>query len=543
MGKQNATNKKIKLIIILSLVLSLLLGSYLFLYKTNLVKAESFKIQQQFQIKSYDGQKDFSLFIGENNSLYASGSNGSGQLGRKFVDEVKWVEPLGYKTLENVKKIATGKNGFSYALTEDNKLYSWGNNEFLQLSHGGDSVLSKEDANFKTGVPTKVEINEAIVITDVVLGQRHSMVLSQDGKVYTVGSNATGQLGHSEIEAHRLNVLGDFKQIEQSYFNNEKVIDITSCEQTSFALTESGDVYSWGYNNYSQLGVGKDKEELNIANYPIKTLLTNIKQISAKSTTAMALSNDNKVFVWGNNQLGQAGIEEYFDFTQTKVLVESIATPQEINKFYDQNGQQITTTIKEIMCGGITNFVLSTDGRVFSFGNESNGSSGFDVKKVMKTSNKVKESFVVVPTIIKFYQPLDIYKDKTENINELKEISPVDTNIEIDVKIDSLEGSIGVRTYLKDINGDMYSFGDNESGQVSSGNIVLWCNSPIKSTLFRNDIYDKVIKTKNYMLKPIIGLSIIFGGVILMVVYIEVKRIVVKRKFKANEKLDVAKSH
>ena len=73
-------------------------------------------------------------------------------------------------------------------------------------------------------------------------------------------------------------------------------------------------------------------------------------------------------------------------------------------------GKQIVDiSIKDIECGGITNFVLSTDGDVFAFGSGGNGQVGFDVlDSSLKENPLINGSNVIAPVKIEFYQPINI---------------------------------------------------------------------------------------------------------------------------------------
>ena len=66
------------------------------------------------------------------------------------------------------------------------------------------------------------------------------IALGADGKVYGWGYNGYGQLGTGTTQSET-----EFKQVTGI---PEKVIAITANVHTSYALTESGKVYGWGYN-------------------------------------------------------------------------------------------------------------------------------------------------------------------------------------------------------------------------------------------------------------------------------------------------------
>ena len=77
----------------------------------------------------------------------------------------------------------------------------------------------------------------------------------------------------------------------------------------------------------------------------------------------------------------------------------------------------------------------------------------------------------------------------------------------------------------------MWSFGDNSNGLANSGNVKN-LTMPARSTLFRVENYDKTVEQKNYLIKPIITLIIVFSLFIGFIVYTEVKNYTQTKKFK-----------
>ncbi|XP_013400127.1 E3 ubiquitin-protein ligase MYCBP2 [Lingula anatina] len=72
----------------------------------------------------------------------------------------------------------------------------------------------------------------------------------------------------------------------------------------SVALLENGDVYTWGSNNYGQLGQG----DTIIRGVPTRVKLpTTIVQVAAGSHHTVALTTNGQVYTWGNYQKGQLG--------------------------------------------------------------------------------------------------------------------------------------------------------------------------------------------------------------------------------------------
>ena len=498
------------------LIIFILFG-VLILHSNIVVSADEI-VSDEYSIKDFDGQQNFSYFIDKNNTLYASGTNASGQLGIGIVSTEVRINPV--KVMENVKLVRSGKSGYGIILTMSGDLYALGNNQFGQLGLG--TGFNNDSATNCIALPTLIDMNKKDPIIDVVCGAQHTLLLSESGAVFSFGSNLTGALGQN-LEAARKVVVGIPTKIDQKYFNDEKIIQIASTEFTSFALSENGNVYAFGENDKGLI-CNNDLDFNNYYTVPTKTSLENIIKISAKSTTAMALAENKKVYVWGNNTFGQFGIKDYKEIYS--------AIPLEITEYYNINGDIENIEIKDICCGGITNFVLSTNGDIYSFGSGGNGQVGFDVlDSSLKENPLIDGSNVIVPLKVEFYQSISI-EQEIESGNDLyKGLMPVDRNNKINVKVEAILSSIGTRTFIKDENGNVWSFGSNADGLAASGNIVN-CVVPVRSTLYRAENYDKTVEKKNYLIKPLVTLIVVFSLAGAWLISAEVKGYKLRKRIK-----------
>ena len=96
---------------------------------------------------------------------------------------------------------------------------------------------------------------------------------------------------------------------------------------------------------------------------------------------------------------------------------------------------------------------------------------------------------MIVPTKITFYEPKSLENGATDG-------TPVDRTVEKTVRVVEFVGSIGERTFVKDEDGNVWSWGKNTNGQVGSGNVST-TGVPVRTTLFRDKEYDVKIKEKN----------------------------------------------
>ena len=130
-------------------------------------------------------------------------------------------------------------------------------------------------------------------------GDSHTVALTENGTLLAWGNNWYGQCGVT-ITSNNPLILNP---VETPISN---VVAIAAGSDLTMALKDDGTVWTFGNNNYGQLGNGS----LDIDNHPISVMalgLTNLTAISAGSDFCLALKDDGTVWAWGHNDWGQLG--------------------------------------------------------------------------------------------------------------------------------------------------------------------------------------------------------------------------------------------
>jgi hypothetical protein len=117
--------------------------------------------------------------------------------------------------------------------------------------------------DIKYGV-IKEYISEENII-DICCSGRHSILLTQSGKVYEYLVN------RNERENSEKYINSELKSLKNYSFENEKIVMISCGLRHSLALTESGRVFGWGDNSRGQLGVDVD--------YSIEPIIIELKDL------------------------------------------------------------------------------------------------------------------------------------------------------------------------------------------------------------------------------------------------------------------------
>ncbi|XP_028903554.1 inhibitor of Bruton tyrosine kinase [Ornithorhynchus anatinus] len=120
-------------------------------------------------------------------------------------------------------------------------VYTWGNNVNFTLGHG--SQQSKHHPELVDLFP-----RTGTYITQVVLCKFHSVFLSQKGQVYTCGHGQGGRLGHGDEQTCLVPRLVDG-------LAGHNCIQVAAAKDHTVVLTEEGFVYTFGLNTFHQLGI------------------------------------------------------------------------------------------------------------------------------------------------------------------------------------------------------------------------------------------------------------------------------------------------
>jgi alpha-tubulin suppressor-like RCC1 family protein len=248
------------------------------------------------------GDED-SLALTSTGQLYAFGGNLSGQLG---IDTGMAKNPTpALVSLPGasgpVTEIAAGE-AHGLALTSTGQLYAFGDNRYGQLGTSTNSGTTNPNPN-----PTLIALPGAGgPVTEIAVGANHSLALTSTGQLYAFGRNRYGQLGSAANEAPNptpamLSLPGATGRVTQ----------IAAGDEHSLALTSTGQLYSFGYNYYGQLGNGTNTKTLNPNPTPATVSLPGatgpVTRIAAGAQHSLALTSSGQLYAFGNNSSGQLG--------------------------------------------------------------------------------------------------------------------------------------------------------------------------------------------------------------------------------------------
>jgi hypothetical protein len=142
------------------------------------------------------------------------------------------------------------------------------------------------------------------IIIDICHGYKHSVALTDSGRVYVWNINIIDNLHNKFIDQSSM------EPKKLSKFENYKVISISCGAWHSLALNENKQVFSWGDNDCGQLGIG---EESGYQDEPKLIERTNnlcIDKISCGYKHSILLTTDGDIYLCGSNSYSELGFEK-----------------------------------------------------------------------------------------------------------------------------------------------------------------------------------------------------------------------------------------
>ncbi|MED6264721.1 putative E3 ubiquitin-protein ligase herc4 [Characodon lateralis] len=234
---------------------------------------------------------------------------------------------------KRVSDVGCGRRHTAFLL-DDGTVYTCGCNDLGQLGH--------EKSRKK---PEQVVALDAQIIVALSCGESHTLALNDKGQIFSWGLGSDGQLGLNNFE-ECIRVPRNIKSL-----SDVQIAQVACGYWHSIALARGGQIFSWGQNRYSQLGLGITGQSISTPQMVQSLQAIPFSQISAGGAHSFALTFSGAVFGWGCNKFGQLGVNDTNDRC-FPTLLKSLRSQRVIY----------------VSCGEDHTAVLTKEGGVFTFG-------------------------------------------------------------------------------------------------------------------------------------------------------------------------------
>jgi alpha-tubulin suppressor-like RCC1 family protein len=213
------------------------------------------------------------------------------------------------------------------------------------------------------------------------------------------------------------------------------LLQLSSGFEHNLALAQDGTVWAWGLAGSGQLGNGSNTDTGIPQHITFPASFTNIVQVSAGSYDSMALKSDGTIWTWGDNSYGQMA-----GSVGTAGCAISVYTcPSQVPQTFD-------TSAKPTAVAGshMSEYVLMSDGTVWSWGSNQTGQLGNNTWGGTCCTGG-------------------------EGVN-----TPVQVQ-GLPVRATAIAGNQNDTMYAIGADGNVYAWGNNQSGQLGNGGISSGC--------------------------------------------------------------------
>ncbi|TGL23383.1 chromosome condensation regulator [Leptospira bourretii] len=419
-----------------------------------------------------------------------------------------WQLSLGSGTYEILVKDSSGKLLGSFKLSSSENLEP----SIEDVSHLTDKIFLVALANDRQ-VGSKFEIlspkDGSIVKTyDLTLNVKTSDSLTcqvlqnkTEKNNFNVGKGEVTSslsvkpvLGANKIQIHCTNEAGvSAKKTILTYFGNR-----IAAGGSHSGYVVNGNLYTWGRNNFGQLGTGTSTGDLTNPTITKLSTISSVASIGFNQNNSLAITEDGSVWTWGANSSGQLGMGNTGDLQAAAADAGPRNPPRKV--------PGITNAVMGVY-GYDHALVLKSDGTVVSFGLNSVGQLGngfggtgtYSANPVNVTGlpNDVIQVIAGAEHSAALTKSGDVYvwgRDQYGNLGD----GAVGTSTEVNStpkKVSSLSGIVHIANGRDHIlalktDGTVYSWGLAASGQLGIGG--TGSPSPVPTPTLVTGLYNVV---------------------------------------------------
>ena len=225
----------------------------------------------------------------DDKSVYTAGYGNSYRTGKGRTGNSTWSVIIGQPAVD----VSAGYQ-HGLAALQDGSVWAWGPNSY------GRTCLATTSMTAVT--PQKVTMPTTSKAVKVQAGHYNSLILTEDGSVYTCGRGTYGLNANGSTNA--MPYLSTPTKI--NFPQGEVITDISLAPRAAAALTQNGKIYTWGNNNYYLTGQSITNNCTTSPALITSSTVNNISSIVFKGVAmgignGVAYDDQNRIYTWGSD--------------------------------------------------------------------------------------------------------------------------------------------------------------------------------------------------------------------------------------------------
>jgi len=251
---------------------------------------------------------------------------------------------------------------FTLALTSTNQLFAFGSNRYGQLG-----VAAGSGSAAANPTPRLVTLSGAGGrVAALAAGLTHSLALTSTGELYTFGENQFGQLGRASGSGTEDDNPAAERVLAPGLVG--QLVQVAAGCEHSLALSSTGQLFAFGGNRYGELGTPVNAGSTNPNPTPFRVTLPGasgpVVQVAAGCEHSLALTSTGQLFAFGGNRYGELGSFTHAGTTTPNPTPALVGLPAAAGR------------PTAIAAGGFHSLVLTSGGAIYAFGRNQYGELG-----------------------------------------------------------------------------------------------------------------------------------------------------------------------
>ncbi|KAJ8026832.1 X-linked retinitis pigmentosa GTPase regulator [Holothuria leucospilota] len=210
------------------------------------------------------------------------------------------------------------------------------------------AVFTFGKSRFADNTPNKFWIRNDKVV-HVSCGDDHSAFVTENGRLYTFGANEWGQLGLGSSKSTT-------KPSSVKALKQEGVKSVSCGRLHTIALSKAGKLYTFGAGGEGQLGLG-DSDGSEVPKQVQSLDCYTVAQMSCGTDHSFILTDAGVLLAWGGGAEGQLGMDDTMESN----------IPREL---------PFRSKVKQVSCGYYHTAFVTEEGNLFTFGENDLGKLG-----------------------------------------------------------------------------------------------------------------------------------------------------------------------